>query len=349
MIIDCHGHVSAPAQLWAYKAGLLASRGSHGRGGVKVSDDEMRAALNASEIGPTGHLDALHDHGTDVQLISPRPFQLMHSEKPAKLVHWFAEECHNIIHRQTQMYPNKFFGVASLPQVAGDPIERALPELERCVKQLGFVGCLLNPDPYENSGIEPPALGDRYWYPLYEKLCELDIPAHIHTASSRSERASYSVHLINEGTIAILGLLNSDVFKDFPNLKIIVSHGGGAIPYQLGRFDAPSLRGRGADAVPRPTQAALFRYGALHGAGARAADQDGRSGSLPVRLGMPWRRLHDRSGYRAHDGSHPSAHREVRMAVGSRPRKDLRRQRAQGVQTEGLIASERHKRAEEMR
>src|SRR5262249_60427665 len=98
----------------------------------------------------------------------------------------------------------------------------------------------------ENSGVEAPALGDRYWYPLYEKLCELDIPAHIHTASSRSERASYSVHLINEGTIAILGLLNSDVFKDFPDLKIIVSHGGGAIPYQLGRFDAPSLRGRGA-------------------------------------------------------------------------------------------------------
>jgi OH-DDVA meta-cleavage compound hydrolase len=170
----------------------------------------------------------------------------MHSEKPARLVHWFAEECHNVIYRQTQMYPGKFFGVASLPQVAGDPIERALPELVRCVNELGFVGCLLNPDPYENSGVEPPALGDRYWYPLYEKLCELDVPAHIHTASSRSERASYSVHLINEGTIAILGLINSDVFKDFPNLKIVVSHGGGAIPYQLGRFDAPSLRGRGA-------------------------------------------------------------------------------------------------------
>lgn len=101
MIIDCHGHVSAPAQLWAYKATLLAARGSHGRGGVKVSDDEIRAALNAAEIGPKGHLDALHQHGTDIQLISPRPFQLMHSEKPAKLVHWFAEECHNIIHRQT--------------------------------------------------------------------------------------------------------------------------------------------------------------------------------------------------------------------------------------------------------
>jgi len=246
LIIDCHGHVSAPAQLWAYKATLLASRGSHGRGGVKVTDDEMREALAATEIGPRGHLDALHHHGTDVQLISPRPFQLMHSEKPARLVQWFAEECHNVIFRQTQMYPNKFVGVASLAQVAGQPIESALPELERCVKELGFVGTLLNPDPYENSGIEPPALGDRYWYPLYAKLCDLDIPAHIHTASSRSERASYSVHLINEGTLAILGLLNSDVFKDFPRLRIVCSHGGGAIPYQLGRFDAPSLRRKGS-------------------------------------------------------------------------------------------------------
>ena len=246
MIIDCHGHVSAPAQLWAYKATLLAARGSHGRGGVKVSDDEMRIALNHSEIGPKGHLDALKHHGTDVQLISPRPFQLMHSEKPAKLVHWFAEECHNIIKRQTEMYPNQFLGVASLPTVAGRPVQEALPELERCIKQLGFVGCLLNPDPFENSGEEPPAMGDRYWYPLYEKLCELDVPAHIHTASSRSERVSYSVHLINEGTIAVLGLLSSNVFKDFPKLKIIVSHGGGAIPYQLGRFDAPSLRGKNA-------------------------------------------------------------------------------------------------------
>jgi OH-DDVA meta-cleavage compound hydrolase len=186
---------SAPPQLWAYKAGLLAARGSHGRGAVKVSDDEIMAAMNAAEIHPRGHLEALKHHGTDVQLISPRPFQLMHSEKPAKLVRWFAEECHNVIHRQTQMFPKKFFGVASLPQAAGEPIETALPKLTRCVKELGFVGCLLNPDPYENSGTEAPAMGDRYWYPLYEKLCELDIPAHIHTTSSRSERVTIKTRL----------------------------------------------------------------------------------------------------------------------------------------------------------
>ena len=41
MIIDVHGHVSAPTELWAYKANLLSARGAHGRGGVNVSDDEL--------------------------------------------------------------------------------------------------------------------------------------------------------------------------------------------------------------------------------------------------------------------------------------------------------------------
>ena len=84
MIIDVHGHVSAPTELWAYKANLLSARGSHGRGGVNVSDDEIRAAANRKENWAKGHLDYLKDHGTDLQLISPRPFQLMQSEKPAK-------------------------------------------------------------------------------------------------------------------------------------------------------------------------------------------------------------------------------------------------------------------------
>jgi OH-DDVA meta-cleavage compound hydrolase len=242
MIIDCHAHVSAPAELWAYKATLLASRGSHGRGGVKVSDAEILAALNKAETWPMGHLDYIRHVHTDMQLVSPRPFHLMHSEQPARIVHWFIEECNNIIHRQTQLLPNTFVGIAGLPQVAGRPITEALPELERCVRQLGFKGCLLNPDPYENGDQEPPGLGDRYWYPLYEKLCELDVPAHIHSAGSRSERVPYSLHFINEESIAVVSLINSTVFSDFPNLKIVVSHGGGAVPYQLGRMEAPSLK-----------------------------------------------------------------------------------------------------------
>jgi predicted TIM-barrel fold metal-dependent hydrolase len=242
MIIDVHGHMSAPAELWAYKAVLLAARGAHGRGAVHVTDDQIRASLQAKETFGAGHLDLLDKHRTDFQLISPRPFQMMHSEKPGRIIQWFHEETHNIIHREVQMFPDRFAGVCMLAQVAGQPIAVALPELERCVKQLGFVGCLVNSDPFENSGIEAPGLGDRYWYPLYEKLCELDVPAMLHGTGSRSERVSYSTHFINEETSSTIHLVNSAVFDDFPKLKFIIPHGGGAVPYQLGRFESPSLR-----------------------------------------------------------------------------------------------------------
>jgi OH-DDVA meta-cleavage compound hydrolase len=241
MIIDCHGHVSAPTELWAYKASILAHRGAHGRGKVAVSDDELVSALNKKEMAPAGHLCMLDRAGIDMQLISPRPFQMMHSQKPARLVYWFCEEVNNIIERQVALMPKKFFAVAGLPQVAGEPIENVFPELERVAK-LGFKGVLLNPDPYENSGTEAPGLGDRYWYPLYEKLCEMDMPAHIHATGSHSERTPYTLHFINEETIAVFNLVNSSVFTDFPKLKIVMSHGGGAMPYQLGRFQSGAMR-----------------------------------------------------------------------------------------------------------
>jgi len=254
LIIDCHAHMSAPDALWAYKAKIMSHRGAHGRGAVEVTDDEIRAALTEPEMAPMGHLPMMDAYGTNVQLLSPRPFQLMHSEKPAKLVHWFVEECNNLIDRECRLYPDRFIGVAGLPQVAGRPVEEALPELERCVKQFGFVGCLLNPDPFENSGTEAPPLGDRYWYPLYEKLCELDVPAHVHSTSSRSERTSYSLHFLNEESIAVVGLINSSVLDDFPSLKILVSHGGGAIPYQVGRFQSASTRRKGPTFIDKLRQ-----------------------------------------------------------------------------------------------
>ncbi|MCZ4291595.1 amidohydrolase family protein [Hoeflea alexandrii] len=242
-IIDCHAHMAVPTQLPAYKAGLLSHRGAHGRGKVGATDADIQAAFDRVEMAPKGHLACLDDAGVDMQVLSPRPYQLMHSEKPAKLVHWYVEEVNDLIARQCAMYPDRFVPMAGLPQTAGDPIENALPELERCVTEMGFRGCLVNPDPFENSGEKAPPMGDRYWYPLYEKLCELDVVGHIHSASSRLvDREPYSLHFINEETTAVYGLCKSTVLDDFPDLKILVSHGGGAIPYQFGRFDSASVR-----------------------------------------------------------------------------------------------------------
>ena len=241
MIIDIHAHVTAPDSLYVYKAGLLSHRGAHGRGAVNATDEDIIKALNSPVFGGSSHLDQLKEAGTDMQIISPRPYQMMHSENP-KLVAWYTEETNNIIARQTKLFPKVFRGVCGLPQSPGVGPREVLPYLEKCVREQGFVGCLINPDPGEGGGYQAPPLGDRFWYPLYEKLCELDIVGHIHSAGCRSERMTYSLNFINEESIAVVSLLTSSVYKDFPRLKLVISHGGGAIPYQYARFEASAIR-----------------------------------------------------------------------------------------------------------
>ncbi len=117
-------------------------------------------------------------------------------------------------------------------------------ELSRCVTELGFVAALLNPDPYEGTR-QPPPLGDRFWYPVYEALCELNVPGPGSTRPGvvvRRRAETYSLHFIQEETLAVASLLSSSVFTDFPDLKLVVSHGGGAVPYQRGRWEPQAIR-----------------------------------------------------------------------------------------------------------
>ena len=51
MIIDAHGHVTAPDSLYVYKAQILAHRGAHGRGGNLANDEDVKKALNAPVFG----------------------------------------------------------------------------------------------------------------------------------------------------------------------------------------------------------------------------------------------------------------------------------------------------------
>lgn len=234
MIIDIHAHVVAPPELYAFGLQLNSSGGHHGKGNPNISDE----ALERSAQSNIATMDSV---GTDVQFISPRPFQMQHSLKPGKLVHWWLEAINTTIGREAKAHPDRFGGMCGLPQVAGAPVSDCFEELERCVNELGFVGCLLNPDPGEGDGQTPP-LGDEYWYPLYEKLVALDVPALIHSSACRNGRESYSNHFITEESIAIMSLIDRGVLTTFPNLKLIVSHGGGSVPYQIGRWRAHHWR-----------------------------------------------------------------------------------------------------------
>jgi OH-DDVA meta-cleavage compound hydrolase len=77
MVIDSHAHVTAPDALYVFKAGILAHRGAHGRGGVSATDDDIIKAHNSPVFGGSSHLEQLKEAGTDMQIISPRPYQMM--------------------------------------------------------------------------------------------------------------------------------------------------------------------------------------------------------------------------------------------------------------------------------
>ena len=233
MIIDSHAHVVLPPESYKYMAELVASR-ANPSANPSLTDEAVRKA------GQT-IIDIMDKVGTDIQFLSPRPYMQMHSVKPAKVTALWTQHMNDLVYRTVQMFPTRFRAVAGLPQYRDESPENCLAELEFRVKEQGFIGCLLNPDPTEGDASPPPGLGDAFWHPLYEKLCALDIPALIHSAGSCQPRESYTLKFINEESIAVISLLESSVFQDFPKLKIVVPHGGGAIPYHMGRFRAWTL------------------------------------------------------------------------------------------------------------
>ena len=162
--------------------------------------------------------------------------------------------CNDLIHRCCSLYPGNFAAVCQLPQSPGVPPKNSVTELERCVKELGFIGCNLNPDPSGGHWKDPP-LTDRWWYPIYEKMVELDVPAMVHVSSScNANFHATGAHYINADTTAFMQFITSDLFKHFPALKFIIPHGGGAVPYHWGRY-----RGLAQDMKRPPLKDSLLK------------------------------------------------------------------------------------------
>jgi 4-oxalmesaconate hydratase len=253
-IIDVHGHIVAPAELYAYREFLIGSRGHYGRRLKGFSEEREGLGHGRTGVIPPEelkhfaeeHISWLDRVGTDVQLVSARPYSLMHSEKPARIVHWWAQAVNDAIATQVGFYPQRLQGIANLPLAWGEPVSSAFEELERCADELGFVGVLVNPDPSEGRAtMEVPGLGDEYWYPLYEKLVAYQMPMLVHSCGCVSLRENQSLHFISEESTAVMSLVQSEVFDAFPDLKVVVPHGGGAIPYQVGRFRGTYWEGTG--------------------------------------------------------------------------------------------------------
>jgi len=228
MIVDCHGHyTTAPQALWDWRKRQVA-------GGkpdpLRLSDDEIRETLEGAQ------LKIQRERGTDVTFFSPRAGSMEHHVGDAATSAAWSRVCNDLIHRVCALYPENFAAICQLPQSPDAPPADCIPELERCVTELGFIGCNLNPDPSGGWWKAPP-LYDRSWYPLYEKLVALDVPAMVHVSSSCNPAFHFTgAHYLNADTTAFMQFIQSDLFRDFPTLRFVIPHGGGAVPYHWGRY-----------------------------------------------------------------------------------------------------------------
>src|SRR5437868_2038283 len=210
MIIDCHGHyTTAPKQLQAYRDGQIAGAKDPSyvpaRGTLGISDDEIRQSLEGAQ------LRIQRERGTSLTIFSPRAMGMGHHVGSETTSRYWSEQCNELIHRVCTLYPKNFVGVCQLPQSPGVPPANCIPELERCVKEFGFIGCNLNPDPSGGYWTDPP-LTDKWWYPLYEKMVELDVPAMIHVSMSCNPNFhTTGGHYINGDTTAFMQLITADL------------------------------------------------------------------------------------------------------------------------------------------
>jgi 4-oxalmesaconate hydratase len=244
MIIDCHGHyTTAPGAHQKFRDAQLASlkdpRAPAAIPGA-ILDDEIRESIEKNQ------LRLQRQRGSDLTLFSPRASAMGHHLGNEAISSAWTRANNDLIKRVVDLYPENFVGVCQLPQSPAVPIAHSIAELERCVAELNFIGCNLNPDPSGGHWTSPP-LTDRHWYPFYEKMVELDVPAMIHvSASCNPNFHATGAHYINADTTAFMQFIEGDLFRDFPTLRFIIPHGGGAVPYHWGRY-----RGL-ADMLKRP-------------------------------------------------------------------------------------------------
>ena len=237
MIIDIHGHYTTyPPGVDAYRGAQIAQMGAPIKGKMNVTDDEIRRSIE------TGQLKVQRERGTDLTLFSPRASGMGHHFGNALISKYWIEHTNDLVYRVQEMFPDNFVGVCALPQSPGTSLDNSIKELERCVNELGFVGCNLSPDPSGGYWQEPP-LTDRFWYPLYEKMVELDVPAMVHVSATCNPAFHQTgSHYLNADTTVFMQCMQRpELFRDFPTLRLVIPHGGGAVPYHWGRYRGMNL------------------------------------------------------------------------------------------------------------
>lgn len=247
LTVDCQSHLFVP-DLIAFMEKRKTSPYVYRKDGgtfVVVEDWVRRLMPKHMDVeAKIADMDAAGIQMTALSINDPGP-ELFGAEGPA-----VARMVHDWIGEITRKHPARFFGIMTLPL---QNMDSALAEAERCVSKHGMKGILL----YSNiAGEFPDAPKFR---PLFEYAQRADIPILLHPAYPTTYRQTNGygmaagLGLMFDETIALARIILAGIPDQFPRLKLVCPHVGGALPYLIGRLDHQTMTlRRGAEKISKP-------------------------------------------------------------------------------------------------
>jgi aminocarboxymuconate-semialdehyde decarboxylase len=235
--IDCHTHILGEEAMRRLAkespkvAPVMARRGDPACrleiGGVVVQNPFPR------ELWDTGQrLRDMDQHRVDMQVLAPTVFTFFYEQEPA-LGLACAMLQNDEIAAETKRHPGRFVGLGGVPLQAP---ELAAGELKRAMTQLGLRGAMIGSN-VNGRNLDDPALAP-FW--AAAEALGAFIFVHPHAGAAAERLGSYYlknlVGLPFETTVAGASLVFGGVLERHPGLKVCLSHGGGFLPYQAGRF-----------------------------------------------------------------------------------------------------------------
>lgn len=175
--------------------------------------------------------------GVDLFVLSQTSPGVQGEKDPAVAVQR-AREANDYLHAQVGAHPDRYRGFAHL---AMQDVQAAGDELERCVRDLGFLGALINGN---TGGVY---LDDERYFPFWERVVKLGVPVYIHPADPDVQPHVLEGYPVMQGAVwgwsvdnssHFLRLLFSGLFDRFPELTIILGHMGETLPYFAWRLDS---------------------------------------------------------------------------------------------------------------
>ncbi|MFY1632432.1 amidohydrolase family protein [Solwaraspora sp. WMMB335] len=236
--VDIHSHF-APADI------IAGARAGRGFDGLRIERDAAgRERVRHRQgfwwaVDPTfydieARLAAMDEHGWDLAVLSLTPTLLMYWLADASEAAGFCRMANDTLAAAAADSGGRAVAVATLPMQ--DPAA-AVTELRRAVRELGMKGAQIGPR------VEDLGLDHRSLRPVLAEAATLGVPLILHPYNAGIRTGLTDYYLTNlvgnplESTVGAARLIFGGVLDELPELKLVLMHGGGYLPYQIGRFD----------------------------------------------------------------------------------------------------------------